>query len=199
MIQPNDRQAFAAGYIENLCAVLRSLPTNTLAQALEVLESALVERRKVFVAGNGGSASTASHMAVDLMKTVAKAGGRGLRVVSLVDNMPIITAIANDVSYGEVFSGQLVELGQAGDVLIVISGSGNSPNILRVMDMARQMQITTIALLGMGGGKAAKLADYPITVPCNEYGPIEDVHLAINHLFTSYLGPYSASWARRQG
>ena len=198
MDQNTDRHAFAQQYIDDLTGVLRALPTDTLAQAMELLEKALVERRQVFVAGNGGSASTASHMAVDLMKTVAKAGGRGLRVISLPDNVPIITAIANDNSYAEVFAGQLIELGQPGDVLIVISGSGNSPNIIRALEAARQMQISTIALLGMGGGKADRLADYPVIVPCDEYGPIEDVHLTINHLVTSYLGQYSASLRRRQ-
>ena len=137
-------------------------------------------------------------MANDLMYGVAKGGGPGLRAISLTDNVPIITAISNDESYGEIFARPLSELGQAGDVLIVISGSGNSPNIVQVLKVAREMQLTTIALLGMGGGQASGLADVPVIIPSDEYGPIEDVHLAINHLITTYLRKFSIELAQER-
>jgi D-sedoheptulose 7-phosphate isomerase len=108
-----------------------------LARALEVLEKAYIERRQVFLAGSGGSAATASHMANDLMKGVAKGDRRGFRAIALSDNVPLITAIANDESYSEVFVGQLAALGQPGDVLIVFSGGGNSANIVCAVEVAR--------------------------------------------------------------
>ena len=117
---------FAQKYLEDLCTVLRRVPLYDLALAIEMLKHAHAERRQVFLAGNGGSAATASHMAQDLVKGVAKGSGRGFRAIALSDNVPLITAIANDESYSEVFAGQLAALGQPGDVLIVISGSGNS-------------------------------------------------------------------------
>ncbi len=186
-MQPNSRIAFAERYTENLCRVIRDLPLHDLAHALETLEQALTEQRQVFIAGNGGSAATASHMANDLMKGVAKGGGPGLRAIALSDNVALITAIANDEDYSEIFASQLAVLGQPGDVLIVFTGSGNSPNIVRAVAVAQQMQITTIGFLGMGGGQVAKMVDVPVIVPSDEYGPIEDVHMMFDHLVTVYL------------
>lgn len=182
-----ERIAFAQRYLENLSRVLLETPVEELAQALEIFEQALVKRNQVFVVGNGGSASTASHMVNDFMKGVAKDGGRGLRVICLSDSVAVITAIANDQEYTEIFSGQLAELAQADDVLVVFSGSGNSPNIVRAAIEARKLKMTTVAFLGMGGGRVAQLADVSVVVPSDEYGPVEDVHLAFNHLATSYL------------
>jgi len=166
---------------------LRALPLQDMARLLKVLESAHHDRRQVFLAGNGGSAATASHMANDLMKGVAKESGYGFRVRALTDNIPVITAIANDQSYSEVFAAQLTALAQSGDVLIVLSGSGNSPNIIRVVQEARRMQVTTIGILGMGGGQVAEMVDIAVIVPSNDYGPIEDVHIVFNHLITAYF------------
>lgn len=185
--------AFARQYVNDLCAVLRKVPFADIGRALQALETALAERKRIFLAGNGGSASTASHMANDLMKGVANGNGRGCRVIALTDNVPIITAIANDESYEEVFSAQLEQLGETGDLLMVISGSGNSPNIVRAVEVAQKIGMTTIAFLGMDGGRVAEIADVSIVVPSNEYGPIEDVHLVFNHLFTDYLRAHSNS------
>ncbi len=196
MSQSSDREAFARRYIDDLCCVLRDLPLHDLGRALETLEKAFVERRQVFLAGNGGSAATASHMANDLMLGLAKDVGQGFRAIALSDNVPLITAIANDQSYSEIFAWQLAELGQPGDVLFVLSGSGNSANIVRAVEVARQMQIVTIAFLGMGGGKVAKMADVSVIVPSSEYGPIEDVHMAFDHLARAYLYNWLAE-ARR--
>ena len=185
--------SFAHEYLKELSVVLRGVPLNELAQAIEVLERAHTERRQVFLAGNGGSAATASHMANDLVWGVAKGGGHGFRAIALSDNIPLMTAIANDESYEEVFAVQLAALGQEGDVLIVFSGSGNSPNILRILEVADTMQITTVAFLGMGGGRAAKLASISVIVPADDYGPVEDVHMVFDHLITTYL----RGWASR--
>ena len=187
-----ERIAFAQKYMENLSRVLLETPLEELAQAMEIFEQALVKRSQVFVAGNGGSASTASHMVNDFMKGVAKDGGRGLRVVCLSDSVAVITAIANDHEYTEIFSGQLAELAQPDDVLVIFSGSGNSPNVVRAALEARKLKMTTVAFLGMGGGRLSQLVDVSVVVPSDEYGPIEDVHLAFNHLATSYLRGLSA-------
>jgi len=188
-----NRESFAQAYVDNFCRVLRNLPFTDLARAMETLERSYVQRRQVFLAGNGGSAATASHTANDLMKGIALPGQPGMRAIALTDNIPLLTALANDESYSEIFARPLAELGQPGDVLIVISASGNSPNITRAVEIARTMQITTIGFLGMGGGKAAKMVDIPVIVPSNEYGPVEDAHMMFDHLCMAYLRAWSAA------
>ncbi|MBI2359349.1 MAG: SIS domain-containing protein [Deltaproteobacteria bacterium] len=182
-----DQRDFLEKYIDSLCTALRSLLLDDLLRVFQTLEEAHRERRRVFLAGNGGSAATASHMANDLMKGVAKRGGRGFRAIALSDNVPTITAIANDESYEEIFAGQLRELAQPDDVLIVFSGSGNSPNIVRAVEVAREMELNTIGFLGMRGGRVGGMVDIPVVVPSNDYGIIEDVHLMFDHLVTAYF------------
>ncbi len=184
---------FIREYIEKVQGVLGNLALDDLRNVLEALQQAHKERRQVFLAGNGGSAATALHMANDLMKGVAKRGGRGFRVIALSDNIAIITAIANDESYGEVFAGQLMELAEPGDMLIVFSASGNSSNIIRAVEVARRMQLKTIGFLGMGGGRAAGMVDISVIVPTNDYGPIEDVHMMFDHLITGYFLRWQAA------
>lgn len=178
---------FAKGYFESLCQVLRNLVLDDLGLVFSTLEKAHTGHHQIFIAGNGGSAATALHMANDLMKGVAKGGGRGFRVIALSENIAVITAIANDESYDQVFAGQLLELAQPGDVLIVFSASGNSPNIVRAVETARQMELKSIGFLGMGGGRAASMVDIAIIVPADDYGPVEDVHLMFDHLITDYF------------
>ncbi len=154
---------------------------------LQLLERAFVERRQVFIVGNGGSAATASHMANDLMLGVAKEGGRGFRAIALTDSVPLMTAIANDTGYDNVFTAQLRALGRPGDVLIAISGSGKSPNVVEAVKVAREIGIMTVGFLGMGGGQLRELVDAAIVVPSNDYGLIEDIHLMLDHLMTAYF------------
>lgn len=187
MEKSRDRLDFAKAYVNNLSRVLRELALDKLVPVFEILEEAYTERRQVFLAGNGGSAATALHMANDLMKGVAKKGGCGFRAIALSDNVSTITAIANDESYDEIFAGQLMVLAQPADVLIVFSASGNSPNIIRAAEVARRTQLTTIGFLGMGGGRVASLVDIAVVVPAKDYGPIEDVHMMLDHLVTAYF------------
>ena len=182
-----NRQAYVTAYLDRLHGVLRSLPVDDLADALQLLEEAHVQKRQVFLAGNGGSAATASHMANDFLKGVATGDKPGLRAIGLADNVPLVTAIANDEGYENVFAHQLSALAQPGDLLVVLSGSGNSPNIVQAVETARKLGMTTIAFLGMGGGKAAKMAEVSIIVPSDDYGPIEATHLIFDHLITAYL------------
>jgi D-sedoheptulose 7-phosphate isomerase len=185
---PQDaRTAFVKGYAQDLQGILSRLPWTDLARALAVLERARAEDRQVFIAGNGGSAATASHMANDLMKGAAAKGGRPFRAIALSDNVPLITAIANDVSYAEVFASQLEALARPGDVLVLFSGSGNSPNILRAAEVAKAKSLATIGFLGMGGGKARAVVDVAVVVPSNDYGPVEIIHSVFDHLAMCYF------------
>jgi D-sedoheptulose 7-phosphate isomerase len=152
---------------------------------------ARTEDRTIFFFGNGGSASTASHFVTDIAKVAGGTEGRGpgkrFRCVSLNDNIPGLTAWANDVGYAAVFSGQLKALGEKGDVAVAISGSGNSPNVLEAVRTARAMGLTTIGLTGMGGGKLKDLVDVALVVPSNSMQHTEDTHLITLHLLTAYL------------
>lgn len=177
-------------YLENQRELLNAIDPQPIAAAATRLISAYKQNRTVFICGNGGSASTASHMAADLGKNTVTVGRARLRVISLNDNTPLITAITNDLGYERVFEEQIANLVQAEDVLIAISASGNSPNILRTAQFARNYDTTVIALTGADGGQLAKLADIIICVPSTDYGPIEDLHLSVNHIFTNSLRHY---------
>ena len=150
--------------------------------------------RTVFFFGNGGSASTASHFVTDITKVAARGPGRRTRCVSLNDNVPGMTALANDLDYARVFAEQLKVLAEPGDVAVAISGSGNSPNVLEAVKVARTLGVATIGLTGMGGGKLKDLVDVAVVVPSNSMQHTEDSHVVLLHLLTAYLrdeGPAS--------
>jgi len=158
-----------------------------LRKVLPILLKARSEGKTVFFFGNGGSASTSSHMSQDLGKLTIKEGRKRFRSCSLADPLPLILAWANDVSYAEVFAEQMKSQGRAGDVAIGISGSGNSPNVLRALEEARKLGLTTVGFIGMGGGKMKALCDVPIVVPSQNMQHIEDAHHILLHLVTAYL------------
>jgi len=175
-------------YVASVKAALDRLSLEPVRRGAAVLDAARVRGSTVFIAGNGGSATTASHMVTDLMF------GRGLpepglRVVGLADNQAVITATGNDLSFGEVFARQVRRLSRAGDVLILVSASGNSPNIIKAAEEARSLGVTVIGLTGFDGGQLAGLSDVSIHVPSESgaYGPVEDVHLIINHMLVHLL------------
>ncbi len=174
-------------YIERLQEALDALPREVLATLSETLFRAYRNSKQVFVLGNGGSSSTASHMAADLAKNTIGPNMKRFRIVSLNDNAAIMTALANDLGYENVFSEQLSNLIQAGDVLIVVSASGNSPNVLKAIRYARSRSAEVVGLLGFDGGQAAELADIPLIVPSDHYGVVEDVHLIVNHILVDYF------------
>ncbi len=178
---------FARRYVDELVGVLRALPLDALGRALDALEAAYREARQVFLAGNGGSAATASHMCNDLVWGVARLGLPGVRAVALSDNVALLTAVANDTSYAEIFVPQLTALGREGDLLVAISGSGNSPNVLRAVERAREMGMKTVGFLGFDGGRLRELVDVPVVVPSHDYGPVEDAHMMFDHLAIAYL------------
>lgn len=174
-------------YLSRLQAAVEALPRDGMSALGETLFRAYRNNKQVFVLGNGGSSSTASHMAADLAKNTIGPNMKRFRIVSLNDNAAIMTALANDIGYESVFSEQLTNLVQAGDVLIVVSASGNSPNVLKAMSYARSRSAEVVGLLGFDGGTAAELADIALVVPSDHYGVVEDVHLVINHILVDYF------------
>jgi D-sedoheptulose 7-phosphate isomerase len=182
---------FAKDYINGLKGVLDRLPLKPVNEIIQAIEQAQNERRQVFVIGNGGSAATASHMMNDLGKgTLGHKGDAPwprLRVLALTDNVSLMTAWANDTDYDRIFSEPLKNLAQRGDLLIAISASGNSPNIIAAVQAAKDLGVTVIGLAGFGGGKLSKMADVSFVVPSDEYGPVEDAHMILDHIITSYL------------
>ena len=181
-------EAYVRRYVEETHAALSDPYLGQgIARIVPVLLKAREEGRTIYFFGNGGSASTASHFVVDIGKATIQGDKRRFRCVALVDNVESVTAWANDSEYAKVFSEQLSTLAVRGDVAVGISGSGNSPNVLRAMETAAKMGLTTIGLTGMGGGKLKGLVQIPIVVPSNSMQHIEDTHLLICHLLTTYL------------
>jgi D-sedoheptulose 7-phosphate isomerase len=174
-------------YLDRVHSAIAALPRDGLTELGETLYRSYRNGQHVFTLGNGGSASTASHMAADLAKNTIGANMRRFRIVSLNDNQALLTAVANDLGYENVFSEQLKNLIRAGDLLVVISASGNSPNIINAIQYAQQQCAEVVGILGFDGGVAAQLADLPIVVPCDHYGVVEDVHLIINHIIVDYF------------
>src|SRR5437868_10489997 len=189
-------QQFVDEYIAEMTGHLRNIPGEAVSRASERLLRAYREGAQVLVAGNGGSASTASHLACDLGKTVLGANPTSrsarFRVISLVDNVALLTAWANDEGYETVFAEQLKALGKPGDVLVVISVSGNSPNIVSALRAARGQGMETIGLLGRDGGQAVALVDDAIVVSCSEYGHVESAHLVLGHLLAEWFKEHIA-------
>ncbi|MEA3238992.1 MAG: SIS domain-containing protein [Candidatus Bipolaricaulota bacterium] len=174
-------------YITKLERGLRSIDPSAIAEVVEALERARLEQRMLFIIGNGGSAATASHMANDLQKLASQGKDEAFRAIALTDNVPLITAWGNDEDYTAVFFRQLEALAWAGDVLIAITGSGNSKNIIRAMEWAKYVGLETIALLGFDGGKARSIADHVLLFPEDHYGRVEDAHMILEHMIANYL------------
>lgn len=168
-----------------------SLPVDDVQTIIKDLYTAHKQDKQVFIAGNGGSAATASHMACDLAKTVLnKPVGvqpKRFKVIALTDNVPLITAWANDAGYETVFSEQLRNLATSGDLLIVITARGNSPNIVEVVKAAKDLGLQSAGLLGFDGGIVKDLLDSCVVVKSNNYGHVEDAHMILAHLITEYF------------
>lgn len=184
-------QAQNQQYVAEMHEALKGIPLGKLEEIASLLERAYEHGKTVYVVGNGGSAATASHMACDFAKTTL--GKRHheihkrLKAISLSDNMPLITAWGNDVAYEHVFEQQLRNLANEGDVLIAISASGNSPNIVLCLQTARAMGLRTVGFLGFKGGKSLELCDHAVVVESENYGVIEDLHSILNHMLTATL------------
>ncbi len=174
-------------YLDRLHTMLAAMDTEAVVKAAGVLLDAYDRQRTVFICGNGGSASTASHMAADLGKNAVAAGKPRLRVISLNDNMAWFSSLANDLGYENVFVEQMENLLGPGDVLVTLSASGNSENVVRAAEFARARGGRVVALVGFSGGKLAQMADAVVHLRSDDYGPVEDGHLVLNHIFTEAL------------
>jgi D-sedoheptulose 7-phosphate isomerase len=180
-------QAFARNYIRELTQNLKAYDLNELAAFARELERVRKQKRTVYIMGNGGSAATASHIANDFSKTASVDGCPRVKALSLADNVSLLTAIANDISYDEVFVEQMKTLLQPGDLVVLISGSGNSPNVVRAADYARERGIKVVGLLGFNGGKLKDKVDILLHVKSSQYGVVEDAHLSVGHMLSFYL------------
>lgn len=180
-------QTLFKAYSARLISALDSYDWDSLVPLAQAVERCWRSGHQVFLCGNGGSAGNAIHLANDYLYGIAKETGKGLRVQALPANSAVMTCLANDVGYDSIFSEQLAVLGQSGDLIICLSGSGNSPNILKVLDQAKTMGIQTCAILGFSGGKAKALADIPLHFPVDDMQIAEDLQLVVGHMLMQYL------------
>ena len=183
-----DPVAFAEAYLDYLTSVLKTIDAREIGQFIETLLDARESDATIYFIGNGGSAATASHFANDIA-IGTNSYDKPFRAVSLTDSNAIITAVGNDFGFEEIFVRQLRVLGRADDVVVAISASGNSPNLIRAFDYAKSIGIKTVAITAFDGGKMKQMADEGVHVPTapKEYGPAEDAHMVLDHLVGAYL------------
>jgi D-sedoheptulose 7-phosphate isomerase len=175
-------QHWITEYIKAQKAALDSIPAQAIAQLIETFHKALREDRQIFVFGNGGSASNCSHFVCDLGKGASDKMPKRFRCVTLNDNIAWMTALANDYCYEDIFVGQLKNLGRKGDVVLALSVSGNSPNVVRGLEWAKKNGLHIIALVGGKRGRMAELADQAIVINETHYGRVEDAQMGICHM-----------------
>jgi len=183
----SSHRSFLLGYLEKLNQALDSIQAEDVDRAIAILESARDKGRTIFVCGNGGSASTASHFACDMVKGASFNREARFRIMALTDGIPTITAYSNDVGYDCIFAEQLKNFARPGDVFMCISGSGNSPNVVNAMKYANSAGCRTIALTGRDGGQLGPLAELEIRVSAPHMGRIEDGHLIVCHMICYYF------------
>jgi D-sedoheptulose 7-phosphate isomerase len=171
-----------ADYLAAQKAALDSIPVDSVARLIETLRRALREDRQIFVFGNGGSAANASHFATDLGKGSSDKLGRRFRVVSLNDNVNWLTALGNDYAYEDVFVRQLMNYGKPGDLVLALSVSGNSPNVVKAVEWAKHNGLSTLALVGAKQGRLAAIAEVVLVINDTHYGRVEDAQMGVCHL-----------------
>ena len=189
---PEEAEIFFSNYAQRLSEVITQYHWSSVAALAADLRQCWGDKKQVFICGNGGSAGNAIHLANDYLYGVAKKQGAGLRVQALSANPAILTCLANDIGYEHVFSEQLAVYGQRGDLLIVLSGSGNSPNIIAALEQARRMGIKSYAILGFTGGSCKALADVAIHFPIHDMQLAEDLQLIVGHMLMQWLHMHSS-------
>ena len=192
-------EPFTDRFVEGITSALEALDVEAVDRVVTTLAHARDDGHVIFVAGNGGSAATASHWVNDLAKATRSAGLPYVRAISLTDSTPWVTALANDEGYERVFAGQLENMARPGDVLVVISASGNSPNLVRAVEFARANGVETIGLLGFDGGLLRTMVDHSIWIetPLGAYGLAENVHSVVCDLVTSCLAQQTSPYRGR--
>jgi D-sedoheptulose 7-phosphate isomerase len=186
------RQEHIQGYLGSLRRVLDEVPLDAIERVLEIFEDAYQQDRTIYICGNGGSWSTAGHWVCDFSKGTNAKGVKRMRMFGLGDNVPMLTAYGNDVHYDQIFAEPVRTYVRPKDVVVLLTASGNSPNILEAAVAAREVGAVTVGLIGFGGGKLAALVDCAVTVGCKEYGPVEDLHLILDHIISLYMRDYIA-------
>ena len=178
---------FFADYSSRLQSSLAAAEWSAVAQLAADIHGCWVQKRQVFFCGNGGSAGNAIHLANDFLYGIAKRPGGGLRVNALSANPAVITCLANDIGYDRIYSEQLSVLANPGDLLVVLSGSGNSPNIVAALEQAKAMKVKSYAILGFTGGRCKELADVPIHFAVDDMQISEDLQLVVGHMLMQWL------------
>jgi D-sedoheptulose 7-phosphate isomerase len=179
--------SYLAGYRDELFEAWQSVDGEAVSKAAEVLGAAIRGRHIIFACGNGGSAAISNHLLCDFLKGIQTDTGLLPRVISLAAHLELITAIANDISYDDVFVYQLRTMANPEDVLLTVSSSGNSENIVRAVRLAREKGLRTISMTGFDGGRSAELADINLHVRARNYGIVEDVHQSLMHGLAQFL------------
>ncbi|HEX6481732.1 MAG TPA: SIS domain-containing protein [Ktedonobacteraceae bacterium] len=183
-------------YFDELEQMMRAISMSQLEKVLLLLEEAYHNGRRVFIMGNGGSAATASHFALDLAKNTITAGAPRLKAISLTDHVPLITAWSNDTAYEHIFAEQLANMIEPGDIALGISTSGNSLNVINAMQLAKRTQASTIGLLGAKGGELKDIVDAYVLAPGQNIEQEEDAHMILTHVITRHMREVVRSYAR---
>jgi len=182
----SDVAAYMRAYSEEISAAFATIDHSQMRAAARVLEEAVARKATIFVCGNGGSASISNHFLCDHMKGVRTGTGVQPKVASLASNMEIVSAIANDIGYEQVFEFQLSSLAAPGDVLVAISSSGSSPNIVAALKWAEANKVASILMSGFSGGAGRELANISLHVEAHNYGVVEDVHQSLMHILAQF-------------
>lgn len=182
-----DLTNFLSGYMNEIQKGFESIDVDDLEKIVSVLDSAIKRNRTIFTCGNGGSSSIAEHFVCDFLKGASTETSIQPIIHSLSSNTPTVTAVANDISYDDIFSYQLERYGKDGDILLCVSSSGNSTNIIKALSMAKSKNIESISFVGFAGGDAKNISDNCIHIPSKNYGIVEDIHHSLMHMLAQYI------------
>ena len=184
-------------YFSDLQEMVRAISQAHLQEILALLEETYRQGRRIFIMGNGGSAATASHFALDLAKNTIMPGAPRVKAISLTDHVPLITAWSNDTAYEHIFAEQLANMIEPGDVVIGISASGNSLNVINALNVAKKSRAATIGLLGAKGGQIKQMVDAYVLAPGQNIEQEEDAHLILAHIITRHMREVVRSYAQQ--
>jgi phosphoheptose isomerase len=188
---PSKEDLLSSNFLKNYSSLIsdgfNSIDNDQFEKIADLLNEAINNDNKLYCCGNGGSAAISEHFVCDFLKGSATDSSIQPIIHSLTSNIPTMTAVANDISYDEVFSFQLKRYAKEGDILICVSSSGNSQNILNVIEEAKMLNVKTVSFVGFSGGKAKDLADLSIHIDINNYGVVEDIHQSLMHMLSQYI------------